>query len=237
MKFVVKPPRSTTHSTGRPVPRGDPCRRRARAHGCSCPHRDPRRSSRSSLPERIAMSSPLFKLNSATPALAPLPFRSDSFARPAFPTTMTPANVIARPSRVIFPDIVVATSASVPRKIGGPKVPNDGCESQRYSHAERQAEIPHGQTESQATDAPERAPEVAPEEHVTRRAAEHAEQIVSSEARGDPGSERSRRTRRLLARRSPRTSSESAGTEHRSSPKRARPASEKKHPTVDSCSC
>jgi hypothetical protein len=73
-------------------------------------------------PEKMAISNPLRRLNSATPTLDLSP-PSRSLSCPALATINIPARVIAMPPSVTCPLVVAASVPSVPRKIGGPIVP------------------------------------------------------------------------------------------------------------------
>ncbi|KAG5731111.1 hypothetical protein E4T56_gene4844, partial [Termitomyces sp. T112] len=62
-----------------------------------------------------------------------------------------------------------------------PQSANDRGQPQRHRHAQRQAQIAHGQTKGEPAKAPHRAPEPAPGQRLTRGGRQHAQQIMASQ--------------------------------------------------------
>ena len=61
-----------------------------------------------------------------------------------------------------------------------------GAVAQRHGHAERHAQVAHGEAERQSAEAPHRAPEISPEVNRERRLAEHFHQFRRHQAADDP---------------------------------------------------
>src|SRR5277367_564038 len=121
-KLVVKPPARTTHNTGNPclkleVPAAIVATR------IGAPASSPNEKQLLITPENTAISRPFLKLNSAIDLRDSSLEPSRSLDRPARDTISTPRMAIAIPTKVIQPLDVDARVPSIPRKIGGPRVP------------------------------------------------------------------------------------------------------------------
>ena len=124
MKFVVKPPASTTTRTGSPCQRtAVPCCTVIALIGS--PAARPYAKQALITPEKVATSSPFLRSNSLIDSLFCSFDISRSFETPAAPATAIPARQMAMPPRMISPECVLRTwLANSPRKIGGINVPN-----------------------------------------------------------------------------------------------------------------
>ncbi len=114
----------TRQSVGSPVQSG-PVPAAALSALTGSPAASPKAKQLDMMPEKMATAMPLRKLNSATAAAFCAGERAASLRAPAMATTMMPSTVTARPSRMIWPDVVPAISVmKLPSTIGGISVPN-----------------------------------------------------------------------------------------------------------------
>ena len=125
-KFVMKPPASTTMSTGRF------CHSSLRSDASSCarvicasgaPAVSPYAKHALMIPQNVATSMPFAKLNSGTAARFSAADSSRSLDTPARPLTAIPIRDTRTPARMTRPDRLPTMASKSPLTIGGRSVP------------------------------------------------------------------------------------------------------------------
>ena len=134
-KFVVKPPISTTTSTGSPCHNGAvPCFRVSALMGA--PAARPYAKQALMTPDRVATAMPFFKSNSSMAAFCCSGDMARSLKIPARPAAAMPSKQTKIPRRMTRPELVPRTCvANTPLKMGGISVPN-------AAHSPRATAIP-----------------------------------------------------------------------------------------------
>ncbi len=190
------------------------------------------------MPEKTATATPLRKSNSATAAAFCSGLSAASLRAPAMATTMMPA---MRDEQAEQDDV----AAGRIEQLGGEIALEDrrdqraehGAQPQHHRHAERQAEIAHGEAVGEAAEPPEHAEDDRPDDHRGRRRAEHAEQVVGLDRgeeprRQQPGEDAAGQPVDL-----PGPALHAAMRARRSWPRRARPGQWKRTPSSGLRSC
>src|ERR1035438_6064623 len=110
------------------------------------------------MPQKVATSRPRLRLNSPMEARFCSSDNSRSLEIPAAQANAIPVMQITTPNRITMPECVPSTCfENSPRKIGGSRVTEGRRIPERHSHAERQAQVSHGQAEGEAAQAPQHA--------------------------------------------------------------------------------